>query len=77
MSEREFKIFFSEFEMKNILTKPTRINSLIDVMFTNLESNSVCVIDSPLSDLTLQIVELQVIIGNENFYAKTYIHIPT
>lgn len=49
---------FSEFEMKNI-ANTTRINSMIDVKFTDLENIEVYITNSDLSNDTFQIAELQ------------------
>lgn len=60
--------------MKNIVSKPTRINSLIDVVFTDLKDNEVCSTDSHLSDHTFQIAKLQLPLRNEDISSSTIIY---
>lgn len=41
---------FKEFDMHNYIDKPTHLNDIIDVVFSNISSNSTVVSDTHLSD---------------------------
>lgn len=75
--QRAISNLFFEFGMRNVVLEPTRINALIDVIFTDLEKRDVSVIDSYLSDHTFQVVELQlpyVTSSNNPNNISTHIH---
>lgn len=59
---RQVKNMFSEFNMRNVVNKPTRITltsaTLIDVMFTNMYCSEVLVQETHVSDHTFQIGKL-------------------
>lgn len=64
--------FFFKFRMRNILL--TRINSLINALFTDLKDDEVCVTDSCLSNHSFQITKLQLPIPNVDIISSTIVY---